>query len=380
MQHAKTRHKKSTSGSSKNLKAKQRQESVRRREQRKESTITRSGFGFHPVAPKGFFSTDLPDSTGREYVTMLSDLKSGYERYCELSGVKPVAYCDNLTKDLRDMISHLRSLVHAHSKLAKLRIQHNETGYQFEIYSYFESFRSETLYVFPMMMFERLRFYDETFGDIFLQFMASVCNKMEFTYFTDSYRFEVLVRECDLRENYAEDEEGEMEWQRDMECYTKFAPLYTKKMRRIGNLFTNNKLLYSIQRLEGNCHELRDLKDWMLEGYPIMTHEDCTPIPNMQYDNELADEYVDSWNGAQDAIQLVDTFLVAWNDEDQITNQYMEWINPDSGEYGHFDPCEWMVITPALNKTYKHLEWGESFFKWFDKGFRLFNRFSDHNS
>ena len=79
-------------------------------------------------------------------------------------------------------------------------------------------------------------------------------------------------------------------------------------------------------------------------------------------------------NAPNDAVKLCDTFVVAWDCDDGISGQYIEWLNGDSGEYGNYTPCEWMILTPSTNRTYKHSDWGEQFFTWIDNGFRIFNQ------
>lgn len=369
------RTKKTPQRSRKNPKQKQRQKSIRVIKARKENYTSRSSSRFYPIVPKGFFQLDVVETHDHDYDLMFDNLKPSYLKYCELSGVGSNEFSGIPTKDVRMMTAHLKSILHSQYKNARLRIQEVDTGYQFEVYSHIEAARSDTVYIFSMMLFERINFMSKYFSEVFEKFMASMFNKMHINYYVDNYRFEAILMEIDQRENYEDGEEGERQWQSDMACYLKFAPLYVKRMRKVGDQFVNTKFKSHINELSTHRYtELDALREWMLIGYDILSDSEFQDIYSFQYDNEIRKEYTDD-DAPEDAVKLNDTFVVSWDNDDGITNQFIEWLNGDSGEYGSFSPCEWMILSPNTSKIYKHSEWGERYFRWLNDGFSIFNQF-----
>lgn len=369
------RTKKTTQRHRKNLKQKQRQKFIRTFKAGKANNASRSGSRFYPVVPSGFYSIDNTSTHSHDYEFMLDELKPTYFNYCKLSKVKAKALSGTPTFDLRKMVNHLTEIIHSQYKKSNLRIQKTETGYQFEVYSRVESARNDQLCVFSLLLFEKINFLSRYFSEVFESFMASMFHRVGINYYTDNYRFDSLLYEIDQRENYEEGEDGEMEFQREMLCYLKFAPLYIKRMRKVGDMFTDPKFKNQIVELNtrGNT-ELMNLREWMIEGFNLMTDKNCKDIRNFQYDNEIAEEYNDD-HAPEDAVKLEDLFVVTWDYMDSTTNQYIEWLNSDSGEYGNYTPCEWTILRPTDTCIYEHSKWGEDFFKWIDNGFKIFNQF-----
>lgn len=368
------RTKKATRRYRKNPKQKHRFKSLRYFKAGQENHTSRQGFGFYPVVPKGFYSIDREFTSDHDFEFICEVLKPSYLNYCKVSKVDPIEFKEATANDLRRMTDHLTSILKSQYAEASLRIQQADTGYQYEVYSDIRAHRGDNVFIFSIIFFERINFMSKYFSMVYEKFMAAMCKKMQIDYYIDNHRFDMLLHEINQRENYEDGEEGEMQFNSDMACYFKFAPIYVKRMRRVGDQFGNKSFKKDIEDLKTHGYsELKDLREWMIAGFDILSDKECQDINSFQYDNQICEEYNDD-DSPENAVKLSDTFVFAWDASDNLSYQYLDWLNGDSGEYGSYTACEWMILTPNTNKIYKHSEWGERFFTWLNNGFKIFNQ------
>ena len=102
------------------------------------------------------------------------------------------------------------------------------------------------------------------------------------------------------------------------------------------------------------------LKNWLLEGYNLITDSSSQHLAQIQYGEGLSGDY--------DPIRLEDIFVFAWSNNDTLMKEYEEHLTNIFGEAGGFKPCDIFYISCETKLPYKQNTWFNRFYKWYASG------------
>lgn len=372
MRKTKTTYQRATRKTRKNLPTQSGEGKIRRGRQEQTPAASRTGFGFYPVVPSSFIAADKMDQ--ERYRDLYDTVLASYNNYCRVSGAH--AYVDtnlSLARQIDSMVKHLKVMIKAVSKDARLDVIKVKDEYKIVAYEFV--FKNQTLFIFPMQLFEIIRMYDEGFSKMFFLYMTNVLKKLGFTMCYDNDRFDYLYSSEFVQDQLDEDADEDIkeDYFRTMHNYQSFGRVYRDKMKSVVSGFDNPILVKDFYVNKPTAERLNGLHSWMIDGIEIMQDPACKGIHQMQFDLEMHIEYNDYNSEYGDAVNLDNCFIISWDDDDLLSRQYLDWLNNDAEEFGSYSPMNWHLIDEKTDSPFTSDAWSINMFAWLERGFTIFD-------
>jgi len=297
----------------------------------------------------------------------IDQLNKAYRRYCKISNQTPIALNKSLpeNKSINMMYKDLERIIRTTCPDAKLNIEKNDDGeFFFVAYRVFNT--QDILFCLPLDFLQLLEKRKASLFKPMVWLYGLIINKAGFSTWKDdcnlSWGVDCLLEQAnELLDEY---EDGYGELISVHYNYTRHGEFYLKL---INDWFLKTNSI-DIDRLKKGSisPNLKFLKQWMIAGFELFKKEGCRNLSTMEYNGSV--DYED-YPEYEDAVSLSRQFIVVWDADDTVTQQHIEGLDMDSGEYGTMTPCHWHRIDSKVKDVFTSNEWFNEFLNWIDTGF-----------
>lgn len=321
-------------------------------------TFSKLGFSsvtFRPIpASKLIHSDELSDKAVRQ-------LTAAYNNYCKLCGCKTETTLggkvSSKMEHTRKMYRHLERLVESSHKNTYLNIDKTEEdNFHFTAYAHCDF--DQEIFIFPLQFLDWLDNRNSLLFNPMIRLYGYLVHKIGFSTHLDSmwlqYNLEILCNEIDDGGLEEEEENKGLE----------LIDVYKRKANPLLNWIDDNyeevdkNYIFYVQSLQVSP-KLKYLKQWLVDGFRLMLDPNCKSLHCFQYNHEDVNE---------DAVGIDRLFMIAYSENDTVSQMAIDNANIDSGEFGEYTPTQWLVINDKTKQTFTYSPWVDEFKKWMNRG------------